>query len=108
MSYVLVGRTREIGLRMALGAQAGNVRSLILRQGMILTLIGSLIGLTIAFSATQLLKSMLYGVSASDPLTFGVAITSVPRHSRRSNGGPARGITAADRPNKSKSRRLRL
>jgi predicted permease len=70
MSYVVAGRTREIGLRMALGAQTSNVRSLILRQGMTLALIGSVIGLTIAFAATRLLKSVLYGVSASDPMTF--------------------------------------
>jgi predicted permease len=70
MSYVVAGRTREIGLRMALGAQSGNVRGLILRQGMTLALIGSVIGLAIAFGATRLLKSVLYGVSASDPITF--------------------------------------
>jgi predicted permease len=70
MSYVVAGRTREIGLRMALGAQTGNVRSLILRQGMTLALIGSVIGLAIAFVATRLLKSVLYGVDAMDPTTF--------------------------------------
>jgi predicted permease len=70
MSYVVAGRTREIGLRMALGAQTGNVRTLILRQGMLLALIGSLIGLAIAFGATRLLKSVLYGVGAVDPTTF--------------------------------------
>jgi len=70
MSYVVAGRTREIGLRMALGAQTGNVRRLILRQGMTLALIGSVIGLAIAFVATRLLKSVLYGVDAVDPMTF--------------------------------------
>ena len=70
MSYVVAGRTREIGLRMALGAQKGNVLSLILRQGMTLAFIGFVIGLTIAFFATRLLKSVLYGVSAADPGTF--------------------------------------
>src|SRR6266403_1662178 len=70
MSYVVAGRTREIGLRMALGAQTGNVRRLILRQGMSLALIGSAIGLGIAFGTTRLLKSVLYGVDAMDPTTF--------------------------------------
>jgi len=70
MSYVVAGRTREIGLRMALGAQTGNVRRLILRQGMTLALIGSAIGLAIALVATRLLKSVLYGVNAVDPITF--------------------------------------
>jgi predicted permease len=70
MSYVVAGRTREIGLRMALGAQSSNVRRLILRQGMTLALIGSVIGLIIAFASTRLLKSVLYGVDAMDPMTF--------------------------------------
>ncbi|HEX8077035.1 MAG TPA: ABC transporter permease [Chthoniobacterales bacterium] len=70
MSYVVAGRTREIGLRMALGARGANVRRLILRQGMTLALIGSLIGLGIAFVATRLLKAVLYGVNAVDPATF--------------------------------------
>ncbi|HVF70618.1 MAG TPA: ABC transporter permease [Chthoniobacterales bacterium] len=70
MSYVVAGRTREIGLRMALGARGANVRRLILRQGMTLALIGSGIGLLIAFLATRLLKTVLYGVSAVDATTF--------------------------------------
>lgn len=70
MSYVVAGRTREIGLRMALGAQSGNVQRLILRQGMTLAVIGSVIGLGIALGATRLLKSILYGVDAMDPTTF--------------------------------------
>jgi predicted permease len=70
MSYVVAGRTREIGLRMALGARTGNVQRLILRQGMTLAIIGSTIGLGIAFVATRLLKSVLYGVDAMDPITF--------------------------------------
>jgi putative ABC transport system permease protein len=70
MSYVVAGRTREIGLRMALGAQSVDVRRLILRQGMLLAAIGAAIGLGIGFGGTRLLKTLLYGVSAADPLTF--------------------------------------
>ncbi|MDP9099961.1 MAG: ABC transporter permease [Verrucomicrobiota bacterium] len=70
MSYVVAGRTREIGLRMALGARTSNVRRLILRQGMTLAMIGSVIGLGIAVLATRFLKSVLYGVDAMDPTTF--------------------------------------
>ncbi|MEY2506002.1 MAG: putative transport system permease protein, partial [Verrucomicrobiota bacterium] len=58
------------GLRMALGARTGNVRGLIVRQGMTLAVIGSVIGLAIAFVATRFLKSVLYGVDATDPTTF--------------------------------------
>ena len=70
MSYVVAGRTREIGLRMALGAQAGDVLRLILRQGMLLAVIGAIIGLAIGFGGGRLLKTLLYGVSAADPITF--------------------------------------
>jgi putative ABC transport system permease protein len=71
MSYMVAGRTREIGLRMALGAQSRAVGWLILRQGMKLALIGSAIGIALAFGGTRLLQSILYGVSAVDPFTFG-------------------------------------
>jgi putative ABC transport system permease protein len=74
MSYVVAGRTREIGLRMALGAQLRHVRQLILGQGMILASIGLVIGLAIVFVLARFLTSMLYGVSPSDPITF-IAIT---------------------------------
>jgi ABC-type antimicrobial peptide transport system permease subunit len=74
MSYVVAGRTREIGLRMALGAQLRHVRQLILGQGMILASIGLAIGLAIVFILARFLTSMLYGVSPTDPITF-VTIT---------------------------------
>lgn len=70
MSYMVIGRTREIGLRMALGAQSRQVGWLILRQGMMLALMGAVIGLTVALAGTQLLRGILYGVSATDPMTF--------------------------------------
>lgn len=70
MSHVVAGRTREIGLRMALGAQLSDVQKLILKQGMLLAAIGSFGGLIIAFGGARMMKSMLYGVSTSDPITF--------------------------------------
>jgi len=70
MSYVVAGRIREIGLRVALGAKRRDVLRLIVGQGMFLAVIGLTIGLMIAFAAARLLSSWLYGVSATDPVTF--------------------------------------
>ena len=78
MSHVVAGRTREIGLRMALGAQLSDVQKLILKQGMFLAAIGSAFGLIIALGGARMMKSLLYGVSTSDPITFtGVALLLV-------------------------------
>jgi ABC-type antimicrobial peptide transport system permease subunit len=63
-------RRREIGIRLALGAQTGDVLRLVLGQGMAMTLCGVALGLAAALALTQLMKSLLFGVSATDPLTF--------------------------------------
>jgi predicted permease len=70
MSYMVSQRTHEIGVRMAVGAGRADVLSLILRQGLTLTMIGLVIGLVIALGCTGVLGSLLYGVSPHDPLTF--------------------------------------
>ncbi|HET6974479.1 MAG TPA: FtsX-like permease family protein, partial [Pyrinomonadaceae bacterium] len=70
-SYAVAQRTHEIGVRLALGAQLSDVLRLVLGHGLKLTIIGSVLGLFGAFLATRAITSVLYGVSATDPLTFG-------------------------------------
>ena len=70
MSYAVSGRTREIGVRMALGAQPWNVLSLVMRDGIMVTVAGVALGLAGAFAATRVLGSQLYGVATTDAVTF--------------------------------------
>jgi len=76
MAWMVSRRTREVGIRIALGAQTGDVMTLVIRQGMILAAAGIGLGLIAAFVCTRLIKTQLYQVSATDPLTF-VVIAAV-------------------------------
>jgi putative ABC transport system permease protein len=71
MAYSVSQRTREFGIRMALGAQTGDVIWLVLRQGLMLTAIGVAIGLIGAFTFNRIMTALLFGVSSTDPLAFG-------------------------------------
>jgi putative ABC transport system permease protein len=70
MAYTVTQRTHEIGIRMALGAQAGNVLRLVIGQGIKLAVTGMVIGLIASLALTRMIKGMLFGVSATDPATF--------------------------------------
>ena len=70
MSYTVTQRTREIGIRMAIGARAPTVVRLIMRQGLLMIFLGLIIGLAGAFGLTRYLASLLYEVKPTDPMTF--------------------------------------
>ena len=72
MAYVVRQRAHEIGIRLALGAPIANVLGLVIRQGMAVCLSGAGVGLAVALVASQLLASLLYGISAVDPITYTV------------------------------------
>jgi putative ABC transport system permease protein len=71
-AYSVAQRTREIGIRLAIGAQTGDVLRLVMGQGMRLTVIGVAVGLAGAWASTRLMSSLLFGVSATDPVTFAI------------------------------------
>ena len=70
MSYAVQQRRQEIGIRMALGANQGRIMQLILGQGMRLALIGTVVGLGLAYGLTRVLSKFLYNVKPNDPLAF--------------------------------------
>ena len=70
IAYSVSARTREIGIRMALGARASEVLKLVVVQGMFLTLAGVATGVVASLFLTRLMSSMLFGVTATDPITF--------------------------------------
>jgi ABC-type antimicrobial peptide transport system permease subunit len=72
IAYAATQRTREIGLRMALGAQVSSVRQLFLRQGLALTAAGIAVGIGVAVVLTRVMSAFLFGVGSTDPLTYAV------------------------------------
>jgi ABC-type antimicrobial peptide transport system permease subunit len=72
ISYVVSQRTRELGVRIALGAGGRKVVRMVLKQGLVLAGVGAAIGLGSAYGLTRLMTALLYGVSPTDPMTYGV------------------------------------
>ena len=74
MSYNVARRTNEIGIRLALGAQASNIVRMVLRESILLLLFGTASGLPLALLATRLIKEQMFGMDPLDPLTFALAL----------------------------------
>jgi putative ABC transport system permease protein len=95
-SYSVSRRTREIGIRMALGADRSMVLRLVIRQGLVLTAIGVALGLAAGAAGAQVLQSLLFGISALDPLAFGGAALLFGIVSLAASYLPARRATQVD------------
>jgi putative ABC transport system permease protein len=96
MSYSVAQSAREIGIRMALGAQRRDVLKLVIGQGMILTLLGVVIGVAGALALTRLMTGLLFGVRAADPATFIVVSLTLVAASLLANLIPARRAMKVD------------
>jgi ABC-type antimicrobial peptide transport system permease subunit len=96
ISYVVSQRTREIGIRLALGAQPGELKGMVVRQGLVLTGIGVAIGLAAAMGLTRLMSSLLYGISPRDPLTFATVPVLLATSALLASYLPARRAAAVD------------
>jgi ABC-type antimicrobial peptide transport system permease subunit len=74
MSYTVAGRTREIGLRMALGARRSDVLQLVLREGMLLVGIGLVVGIPLSLASSRVLHTFLFGLNSTDPISLSIVI----------------------------------
>jgi predicted permease len=96
MAYVVNQRVREIGVRMALGAQRGDVLRLVVRQGMVLALAGVVVGFIASLALTRLISGLLFGISASDPLTLAMFTLLLAGVALLANIVPARRAAMVD------------
>ncbi|MFL6301024.1 MAG: ABC transporter permease [Terriglobales bacterium] len=96
MAYTVAGRTREIGVRMALGAQRGNVLTLVMRESMLLVGVGICIGVPLAILCTRLINSMLFGLQNTDPLSLVVVVAILAAVGVLASMIPARRATKVD------------
>ncbi|MFC1660857.1 ABC transporter permease, partial [Gemmatimonadota bacterium] len=96
ISYIVSQRTRELGVRMALGAEASNVKGMVLRQGLALSGLGVGIGLLSALGLTRLMGALLYGVDPTDPLTFAAMAAALSLVALLASYVPARRAAKVD------------
>jgi predicted permease len=96
MSYSVVRRTSEIGIRMALGAQRGRIAGMVLRQVFTLAIIGLAIGLPVAFATSKLVESFLFGMKPDDPIAIGAAVSVLVTAAVLAGYAPARRASRID------------
>jgi len=96
VSYNVAGRTSEIGIRMALGAQRGNVVGMILSQVIVMAAVGLAIGMPVALGASRLVESFLFGIKPNDPLALGVAVAILFSAAVLAGYAPARRASRID------------
>jgi ABC-type antimicrobial peptide transport system permease subunit len=96
MSYTVAGRTKEIGVRIALGAQRGNVLTLVMREAMLLVIVGIAAGVPLAMLCTRVINSMLFGLKNTDPLSLAIVILLLALVGAFASLIPARRATKVD------------
>jgi ABC-type antimicrobial peptide transport system permease subunit len=96
MAYMVARRTREIGIRMALGASGGSVVWLVMREVLLLAVVGLAIGLPAAGALTRLVETQLFGIQPADPLTMTVAAIGIASVATLAGYFPARRATGID------------
>jgi ABC-type antimicrobial peptide transport system permease subunit len=96
IAYIVSQRTREVGIRMAIGANGTQVQSMFLKRGLTLTGIGLIVGVVTAAGGMRLLSALLYGVSPFDPLTYGAVIVALASVALVATWLPARQATRVD------------
>lgn len=96
LSYAVEQRRREMGIRMALGAQRSSVLGMVVREGMLLSLVGTALGILGALAATRLLGALLFGVGPTDAATFALVTAIILIAAALASFLPARAATAID------------
>ena len=96
ISYTVGQRTKEIGLRIAMGAEPGRVTHMVLRQGFVLAIVGVVVGGGAAVAATRLMQAVLFGVSPVDPLTYGLVAAGLVSVALLATWIPARNAARVD------------
>ena len=96
MSYTVAGRTREIGLRMALGARRLDVLQLVLREGMLLVGIGLAVGVPLSLASSRVLHTFLFGLNSTDPISLSIVIVLLGTVAAIAGLIPARRATTVD------------